>query len=231
MAVTPMTESEIIDQIYAAYENDDTTWGSSDAEYLTARRLCKAAIRRWEYLDGIMWPELFTTLDDASDGTKTVTAGTYTYACPTDMRLPPQPDEYVRTVDGTGTSAYYRVIPLAKVNQLPSSHEHFCYFTGNPKLGYTLNINPNLNLSTGDTIKYNYYRNATYFTATGSTTEMSNPFFIVHYVLWRLFKSDGQLSESTEELQIAEGLLEQMRADAMSIDSDSMSPDNDGFGI
>lgn len=230
MALTPLTETNIIDQIYSDYENDSTTWDSSDSEYLTARRYCKAAIIRWEYLEGTHWPELFTKSSAASDGTLTTTAGTYTYTCPTDMRIPPKPEDYVRLTNSTGTIATYLVVPLAKVSQLDSSSDNFCYFTGNPKLGFTLNLNPNVAVTTGSTIKYEYYRNATYFTTTTSTTEMSNPMFIVHYALHRLYKNDGLISESREELQIAENILQEMKSDAQVIDTDSLSSASTGFG-
>lgn len=231
MAVAPITESEIIDQIYSAYENDSTSWSSTSAEYLTARRLCKAAILRWEYLEGTRWNELYTTLTDAADGTKTITAGTYTYGCPTNMHYPPQQTSYVRLVTSSGSKTFLPVIPLSKVEQMGQSTDAFCYFTGNPKSGYTLNINPNLNLTTGDTINYEYWKNATYFTTTTSTTEMSNPFFIVHYVLWRLYKSDGLLNEAQEEFNTAEALLDQMKSEDISVITDDISGIQVGFGI
>lgn len=226
MTVAPLTESEIIDQIYSHYEVDDTTWSSSDAEYLTARRLCKAAIMRWEYLEGVRWNELWVTLTAAADGTKTTTAGTYTYGCPTDMRVPPKSEDYVR-INGE----YFQVVPIVKVQQLKLSSEPFVYFTGNPKLGYTMNVNPNRTLTTGHVIEYEYYKNATYFTTGTSTTEMANPFFIVHDVLAKLYRGDGLLTESRDELQIAENLLQEMKAEAMEVITDNTTGDNDGFGI
>lgn len=226
MAISPLTESEIIDQIYSTYEVDDTTWSSSDAEYLTARRLCKASIMRWEYLEGVRWNELFTTLTAAADGTKTTTAGTYTYGCPTDMRVPPQPEDYVR-INGE----YYQVIPLSKVQQMKLSTDRFVYFTGSPKLGYTMNVNPNLTLTTSHVIEYEYYKTATYFTTPSSTTEMANPFFIVHDVLSKLYRGDGLLTESRDELQIAENLLQEMKAEATELITDNTTGDVDGFGV
>lgn len=219
MALAPLTESDLIDQIYSSYEGDNDTWSSTSAEYLTARNYCKAAIIRWEFLEGIQWPELFTTLTAAADGTKTTTAGTTAYGCPTDMRIPPRPGQFVRVVSG-GTSGSFQVIPLSKVEQFDNSSARFCYFTGNQKLGFTLNFNPNITLVTGDTIKYEYYRRATYFTATTSTTEMSNPFYIVHYCLHRFYKNDGLLSEASEELQIAESMLQEMKSDATNVQED-----------
>lgn len=220
-----LTESEVIDQIYSIYETDNTTWSSGDAEYLTARRLCKASIMRWEYLEGVRWNELFTKLTDASTGTKTTTAGDYDYSCPTNMRVPPKSDDYVR-INGE----YYKVIPVAKFQQLGQNYDKFCYFTGNPSVGYTLNVNPNLTYTTGHLIEYEYYRQATYFIATTSKTEMSNPMFIVHDVVAKLYRSDGMLTESRDELQIAENLLQEMKAENTEIITDNTEGDMEGFG-
>lgn len=230
MALTPLTEDDIIDQIYSFYENDSTTWSSTSAEYLTARNMCKAAIIRWEYLEGVRWNELYTTLTAAADGTKTTTALTYTYGAPTNMKVPPQPDDYVRIGTSEAVATYYKVIPLSKVEQMKHSSDRYCYFTGNAKLGFTLNVNSQLTYNTGDNIYYEYWRYATYFTATTSTTEMSNPFFIVHYVLARLYKSDGLLNESNQELQIAENILQEMKAENTDVITDGIDGSVTGFG-
>lgn len=231
MAIAPLNENDILTLVYSAYENDNTTWSSTSAEYLTARNLCKEAIARWAYVEGGTWDELFSTLTAAADGTKTTTAGTYTYGCPTDMRIPPQPEDYVRIVNSAGASSHYRVMPLSKVQQLDDLTDRLCWFTGNPKLGYTLNINSGITLTTGDTITYEYYKNPTYLTTTTSTTEMANPYYIVHFVLYRMYKSDGLLNESREELQMAEDLLDEMKAMNTSIIADDRSEGVIGFGV
>lgn len=230
MALSPLTETNIIDLIYSDYENDNTTWDSTSAEYLTCRNYTKGAILRWEFLEGVRWPELVQKLSDAADGTKTLTAGTYAYTCPTDMRLPPRTTDnemvYVRTLDSSSSSTLWQVIPLAQISRLDGSTTKFCYFTGNQTDGFTLNFNPNVVLTTGHTISYEYLKRATYFTTTSSSTEMSNPMFIVHYCLHRLYKNDGQLSEASEELQIAESMLQEMKAEATYIFED----ESYGFG-
>lgn len=224
--MSTLTESQIIEFIYNAYENDSDTWSATDTEYLTARNLCNMAIRRWEYLEGTKWTELYTKLSSAVDGTKTTTAGDYDVTCPTDMRIPPEVGKYVR-IGGVE----YVIVHPTKIDQLEDITGKFCYFTGSQKTGFTLNINPNITLSTGDTISYEYVKSATYFTAPASTTEMSNPMFIVHSVLHNLYRSDGLLNESREELQVAENILQEMKAEAQDIDEDILSGDTYGFGV
>ena len=203
-----MTENEVIDIVYSLYETDTTGWDTDSEEYLAARNFSNIAIARWEKYDNTTWRDLWGTLTDAADGTKTLTAATYDYACPTNMI---RQSSWVRT---GSTPQYWEVIDPKKVGDLQASKAYFCYFTGNIKDGYTLNFNPNITLTTGDTIYYEYYKAATTFTATTDETEMSDPYFIVYYVLARFLKNDGE--DYSEEGNQADDLLENMRIANMS---------------
>lgn len=216
------TESELIDIIYSKKEGDNTTWGATDTEYLTARRLLNAGVMRWELLEGTRWKELYKKLSSASDGTKTCTAGDYDVTCPTDMRYPPEKGSYVR-VGGEDAP----VISVFEVEQYRDSAASYCYFTGNDKDGYTLNFNPNMTLVTGAAIDYMYYKSATKFTATTSTTEMKNPMFLVHYVLADLYQND---ESSSPDKNISETMLAEMKAENMEVVGDAIG-DAEGFGI
>ena len=226
--MSALQESEIIGLIYAEYEGDQDTWSATSDEYLTARRYCKAAIMRWEYEPGVLWPELFKRLSSAADGDKTTNDSDYTYTCPTDMRLPPKGDDQASDYVWLDNTPYV-VFPLSKIQQLKTSNDNWCFFTGNPKDGFTLNFNPNLTIAAGQTISYDYYKQATYFTAPTSTTEISNPLYIVHYVLSRFYKNDGLSGESTQEMQIAEQMIDQMKENSFVVIDDELS-DNAGFG-
>ncbi|HNQ31732.1 MAG TPA: hypothetical protein PKJ68_04585 [Candidatus Woesebacteria bacterium] len=216
-----LTESELIDIIYSKKEGDNTTWGSTDSEYLTARRLLNAGVYRWEFLEGTRWKELYKKLSSASDGTKTCTAGDYDVSCPTDMRLAPEKGTYVRV-----GSEDVPVISVHEVEQYRDEGSSYCYFTGNDKDGFTLNFNPNMTLTTGATIDYMYYKSATKFTGTTSTTEMRNPMFLVHYVLADLYQQD---ESGSPDKNISETMLAEMKADNFEVIGDAL--DNHGFGI
>lgn len=228
--MSTLQEQEIMDQVYSLYESDNDTWNPTDSEYLTARNYSKAAIRRWEYYEGTKWPQLWSALSDAVDGDKTTSEGVYDYNCPTNMRLPPQDGDYVRLVNSSNVSSYFVIVPHTKVQQLDNNSDQFCYFTGNAKTGYMLHFNPKVTMAGGQTIKYEYYKQATYFTTTTSTTEMDNPFFIVHYILARLYKNDGLIAEANQEMQVAEGLLAEMKSDITEIIEDDLDGSGDGFG-
>lgn len=204
-----LSEQNIINAAYYIVEKGNSPWDSTSDEYVLARNLANAAINRWEFYDETTWRDLWTTLTGASDGTKTITAGTYTYTAPTNMRFPAS---YVRTVDSGGTSTFWQVIPPALSGEYANSKLEVCWFTGSIKDGFTLNFNPNVTLTTGHTIKYEYYKQATSLTTTTSTTEMQDPYFIVYFIAAHL----AEVGVDPDYHALAEGRLEQMRTKNMS---------------
>jgi hypothetical protein len=201
--MSALTENQIIDIVYSLYETDTAGWETDSSEYLSARNYCNAAISRWENYMNTTWRELWTTLTDAADGDKTLTAGTYDYDCPTNLK---RPGSWVRT---GSTPQFWTVVSAEEVGTLDSSTDYFCWFTGSIKDGFKLNFNPELTLTTGDTIYYEYYKTATQFSATSSTTEMADPYFIVYFVLSRFLKNDGE--DFTDEANQSEEVLDNMR--------------------
>lgn len=214
MAKPALSEQSILNIVYSLYEGDTTNWGTTSDEYLAGRVYCNAAINRWEFYDQTNWRDLWTTLDDAaSTVTKTVTAGTSSYECPDDFI---KPSSYVRTEDSNGNQTYWDVVTIDKVPSFSDDDTYtYCYFTGNVKDGFTLNFNPNIDLTTGNTIRYEYYKTATQFDATTDTTEMSDPYFMVYFVLSRLYENDGEDGRASKAFQEAEARLEAMRTNNM----------------
>lgn len=221
-----LTENEIIDIVYSLYETDTEGWDTTSSEYLSARNYCNAAIARWEGYMNTTWNELWTKLEDAADGDDTITAGTYAYDCPTNFK---RPGSWVRTGD---TPQFWTVIQPPKSGSYDGTAEYVCWFTGNAKDGFDLNFNPEVTLTTGDTIAYEYYKTATQFTATTSTTEMSDPYFIVYYVLYRFLKNDGE--DFTDDANMSEDLLDNMRTANMTGlfgIHDPVDTMSEGFGV
>lgn len=201
-----LTENNIIDIIYSLYETDNEGWDTTSSEYLSVRNFCNAAIKKWETFDNTTWRELWGTLSGAADGDKTITAGTYNYDCPTNFL---RPSSWVRTTDANDANTTWKVVSPEELARYTNSQDNFCYFTGNPKDSYQIHFNPNVTLTTGDTINYEYYKTATTFTTTTSVTEVPDPYFLVYYSLARLLKNDGE-DYSQEDNQWHE-LLENMR--------------------
>jgi len=203
-----MTESEIIDQIYSLYEGDVDDWETTSDEYLTVRRYLNAGVNRWRYYEKTRWKELFTNLTDASDGDKTTVASTFEYDCPSDFI---EPTSYVKI----GTKVFQIKTPAQGTTLIADGNtDAWCYFYGNPKDGYKLYVNPNYTLDAGLTITYSYYRTPTEFTTTDSVTEMTDPYFLIYYVLYRLYKNDSEAFN--DEFTNAEARLEQMRVSNIS---------------
>lgn len=223
-----MTETEIITAIYYLIEVDSEPWGTGDDEYLTARGLANIAINRWAKYENTVWDELFVTLTDSDvslGGDKVTVANTYSYNCPSNFI---RPSSFVR-IDGE----FYDVKKPQQIGELKDSCGKWVYFTGNPKTGYDLHINPNLTVEAGKVIEYEYFCSETKFTTPTSVTEMSDPYFIVYFVAAHM----GEDGINGDFYQMAEARLEQMRTVNMStlygISSNINSTlDNDsGFGI
>lgn len=207
-----LDETAILLQVYYAREGDNTGWAVTDSEYLTGRGYCNAAINRWETYDNTVWRELWTPSAGSTGGVLTTTAGTYAYACPTNMRYPAS---FVRTISN-GISTYYIVLPPEKIAVKDDTTDKWVYFTGSIADGFTLHFNPDLTLTTGDTISYEYYKQATTFTAATSKSEMDDPYYIVEFVLSKFYEVDGEDGKSSKAWQIAEDKLETMRTRNMS---------------
>lgn len=200
--MSALTENQVIDIIYSMYETDDEGWDTTSPEYLTARVFCNAAINDWAMRRE--WRDLFSTLTAAADGTKTTTAATWSYVCPTNFS---SPNGWVRTVRG-GISTFWEVKPSEIIAKLAATTGKYCYFTGSVKGGFYLNFNAKETLATGDTINYEYYITPTTFTTTTSTSEITNPYYLVYYSLARLLKNDGE--EFSYEEKKAKEILDQM---------------------
>lgn len=199
------TLDNFISYLNTLYEADSTAPTSGDEDYSVWTDLANIAIDLWENEEGVLWNELFTTLDDAaSTVTKTVTAGTYDYTCPTDFSFL---TGKVRLVGASsGNSTYFTVIKPEEVQLYDDTTDNWCYFTGNLSAGYTLHFNPNITLTTGDTIKYEYYKKATALSSGSDKFEMSDPMFAVFYALSELKKEEGDTSAATIATQKLEGM-------------------------
>lgn len=186
--MTNMTFADIFTAYYSQFRADSDVPTSTDDEYTVGMRLANEAINYWENYDNAYWKELWTNLQTASTGaTTTITTGTQTYAAPTAFK---EAGGNVRVLDtGGGILQTYPIIEPHEV-QFKGTDDTYAYFTQAVTGLATLHINPaptsNLN---GKSIDYDYYKTATLFTTGTSTTEMANPYFIVHRMLASQFRA------------------------------------------
>lgn len=193
---------DAIDYINVLYNNSSTAPSSTEEDYLVWKSMINVSVSSWENEEGMLWNELFVKLSDAPDGDTTTSAGDYSYAVPTLFRFPAS--GYVWVGSGTNKTAF-KIIKQQDLQLYENNRENWCYFLmdGSP----TLEFNPNLTITGGYTISYNYYKKASTLTTGSSTFEMSDPMFSVFYVLSELKKEEG----NSFEVQMMNNKMEAMK--------------------
>lgn len=180
-----MDYDDIFEAYYNLYRAEATTPSSTDDEYTVGMRLANEAISRWENYDGTLWQQLYDTRVNNGTGGATIVYGDSTYATPTNFK---KGGGKIRLVDSDGNTRFYISLVSVEEAQFKSDDAIYAYFTGYPG-NYVLNINGITQSMDGLTIDYDYYKTATKFTTGTSTTEMSNPYFIIHRMLANRFRA------------------------------------------
>ena len=207
-----MMFSEIFAAFYTLYRAEATTPATTDDEYTIAIRFANNAIARWENYDATYWKELFTTAQtNSTGGVVTITSGTFSYAAPTAMR---EAGGLIKVLDSNSKVIQQYPIIEPQEAQFKDSLSTYAYFIGNPTAGYTLKLNPVPGTSlNGKAIDYVYYKKATRFVSgLTETTEMANPYFIVHHMLYPRFRASRNPYLNTA-LRDAEEALKNMQQD------------------
>jgi len=214
-----------ISLLNSLYNGSSTAPASGEEDYIVWTALINMGIGLWENEEGMLWNELYGKLADAADGTKTTTAGTYTYAVPTNFKFPAS--GYVWLGTGTNKTAF-KVVKQQDLQLYENNGGNWCYFLLDTTP--TLEFNPNCQILDGATISYNYYKKATALSAGADTFEMSDPMFAVYYALSELKKEEGD----TSALQIASQKMEAMRTKNMMTpdwDSTFIPKTENGYGV
>ncbi len=196
MATIISTLDTAITYLNTLYNASSTAPGSGEEDYTVWTSLFNIAINLWES-ESELWAELVQSLASAADGTKTTTAGTYSYALPTLFKFPMS--GYVWLGSNTNKTAY-KVIKVQEKQLHENDTDRWCYFLN----GY-LYFNPNCTIPDALTINYDFYKEATKLTTGSDTFEMSDPMFAVYYALSELKKEEGDataLSITNQKLEI-----------------------------
>jgi hypothetical protein len=199
-----MLTSEILNRIHVLLEKDTSYPTSTDEDYLVRLELVKEAVSMWAYDENTEWNELIISVQDAEDGDKT-TDGTAILQCPTDFRKVIGP-----VIVGSGSNAivYTRINPHKATEWAENNKDGF-FITGNPKVGYKINL-VNTIPETGQDVYYNYYKTPIIPSDGTDVPEISDPQFIIYWVLSELTKEDDPALASTY-LQVAINKLDSMR--------------------
>lgn len=226
MAVVISTLTNAINSLNFLYNGSSTPPASGEEDFLVWTGLLNIAINLWEQEEGIFWRELFVKLADAADGDKTVTADDYSYAVPTNFVFPSSAYVWL----GSGTDKIpVKVIRQEDLQLYENNSDNWCYFLMDTSP--TLEFNPNMTLTTDDTIAYNYYKTATAVSSGSDTFEMSDPMFAVFYALSELKKEEGDTSALTIATQKLEGMktLNMMTAEYQK--NSVFNDTQEGFGL
>jgi len=174
-----MTLQESMQLIHTLVEGNTDYPATSEDLYLTRLNRIKIAVRNWENEDNVLWNELFVSLADASDGDKTISSGTAQYDPPSDFKFPLG---YLRLVDSSSNSTYYKLIKPGDVQLYDDSSTKIWYVTGNDSAGYKINISPTPgSAENGYTIQYEYYKQATVPSSESDVIEASDPMYVVYW--------------------------------------------------
>lgn len=187
MAV-PLDFDSIFSAYYTLFRADSDIPTSTDDEYTVALGLANEAISFWAHYDSTYWKELFATLQTAPVGAvTTLTTGTKTYAAPTAFV---SAGGNVKVLDSNNNVIQTYPIIEPQEAQFKGDYADYAYFTRAVTGLYTLHINPApTSTYNGKSIDYVYYKEPTLFTTGTDTTEMSNPYFIVHRILANEFRA------------------------------------------
>lgn len=180
-----MDYDDIFVAFWSQYRADSDVPASTDPEYIVGMRLANEAINHWETYDATFWKELFAYFKD-EEGT-TISTGVTQYDAADNYK---RAGGKVRVLDADGKTIQRYPIIEPQEAQFKSDSATYAYFSGNPADGYVLNINPAPSASLNNLrIDYPFYKTATKFTAGSSTTEMPDPYFIVHRMLANRFRA------------------------------------------
>lgn len=174
----PYTLNDLQTRINTLVSNDNDTPSSTDDEYEVRINLINQSIGKWESQD-VFWDELWTTY---THGSTVTSATTYTLTF-TDFRFLGGQARFILS----GQTTYVPVIS-AEEYQGYAGEARVVYITGNNNSGWTLNLGwtPVSGDGTyGATIKLDYYKYATRFTTSSTSTdktEMSDPNYIIYDV-------------------------------------------------
>lgn len=225
MAKIVDTLSDAISYINALYEVDSTSPVSGEEDYTVQTALLNVAKNLWENEEGVLWEELFVKLVNAADGDKTTDA-TNSYTCPTDFVFPASAYVWV----GSGTSKTpYKVIKIEELQLWENDTSNWCYFVRGASP--TLEFNPNLTMTTGDTISYNYYKYASKLTTGTDKLEMSDPMSAVMFVVGELKKEEGDSSALQTFTQKIEAMKTKNHMPTWFQDNSLLDPTETGLGV
>lgn len=182
MAINTMDFDAIFTAYYSLFRADSDVPTTGDDEYTVGMRLANEAINYWANYEGVYWNQLWTTNQESLNVGQVTVIGQKGYDLPANFR---EAGSYIVLKDGDGVIK--SLVPRIEPNQVQFQGTDSAYaYVADGKM----NLNPLPTADTADlTIDFDYYKQPTEFTVGASTTEMANPYFIVHRMLAQQFRA------------------------------------------
>jgi len=220
-----MNFNEIFQAYYALYRADNDIPASGDTEYIVGMRMANEAINYWANYDGTYWNQLWSTNQIGGTAGQTIVAGTNTYDLPDDFA---EIGGYIQLIDANG-SVRHRIPRLDPQEVQFRVQDSDVAYIADGQLVF--NKMPNSD-NAGMIIDYPYYRTPTTFEKGTDTTEMANPYFIVHRMLAQQFRASRNPYYQSA-LRDAEDAVRKMQLDnnSGSWDNPPQMVDNSGGGF
>jgi hypothetical protein len=194
---------------YTKYRGEETPPDTTDPEWQIAIRNYNDALQRMYYFDDTKWNFLFSTLQAADDGDRTLSESTASYAAPSDMA---EPGGLITYIDLNGGRANRPVSQLSDI-QIRGTSSSFAYFLGDQHNGYTLYVNPAPTAAEdGYGLDYTYYKLLDPATETGSSLVVGgDPSFYYNHMLAQRFLDSRNFPAYSIAKRDAEEALKAMK--------------------
>lgn len=189
-----MTYNEIFEAYYTLYRAEadvpageglaESAW---DDEYAIGIRLANEAVNYWAQYDNTKWKELFDTNRNDGSGSQTIVTSQTVYDAPDNIQ---EVGGFVRAVDSNNNTVQrYKIIEPHEA-QFEGDESTYAYFRGDATNGMELILSPSPASSlNGKFIDYVYYKKPSTFATGADTTEVSDPYFLVHRMLAQRFRA------------------------------------------
>ena len=109
-------------------------------------RFANEAVNRWANYDGTYWKPLFSTLQGAVDGSKTLSTGVTAYTAPSNFK---EAGGFLKVLDSDGGVKWNYPILEPQDAQFKADTAHYCYFTTNPVFYSTGTVSQSATTITG----------------------------------------------------------------------------------
>lgn len=193
-----MLIADAMREVYYRFEKSPDEPDNTSEDYIVRLSYANRAIRQWEHEEGMDWKELYQTI------TGTLVNGVCSDNV-TALASFKRPSGLLRI----GSDRYSYVRPERVEREVTMYPSKKIYTVTGSKGSYAVNVYP----AVSGTFSLDIQKNATTYSTGEETTEieMSNPEFLIQFVVAMLYLDDNNSSQAGVEMQSATGAMEAMK--------------------